>query len=131
MANHPIVHIEIPASDPQTAARFYSGVFDWNLQHDEQFNYLMFQDGGPGGAFVQTGDGGEMGPATKPGDVRIYIGTDDIEASLAAVEAHGGKTLVPKTEIPGTGWFGIFADPFGNTMAVYTDLQQAGAGEST
>ena len=32
----------------------------------------------------------------------------------------GASTLVPKTEIPGTGWFAIFTDPTGNRMALYT-----------
>jgi predicted enzyme related to lactoylglutathione lyase len=123
MANHPIVHVEIPAIDPQAAGKFYAEAFNWTLQAEEQFNYMMFQDGGPGGAFVQTGTSGDdMGPVYRPGDVRIYIGTDDIETSLAAVEAHGGKTVVPKTDLPGWGWFAFFADPFGNTMALFTAL---------
>ena len=119
MANHPIVHVEISATDPQAAGKFYSSVFDWKLEHDETFNYLQFAaPPGPGGAFQQTDDGGN-----RPGMVRVYIGTDDIEATLARIEASGGKVLMPKTEIPMIGWFAIFNDPTGNELALYTAME--------
>jgi predicted enzyme related to lactoylglutathione lyase len=28
--------------------------------------------------------------------------------------------VVPKTEIPGIGWFGVFTDPTGNKVGLYT-----------
>ena len=59
-----------------------------------------------------------------PGDVLIYIGTDDIEASLAKIQALGGKVVAPKTEIPQTGWFAIFTDPTGNKIGLYTAMHQ-------
>ncbi len=58
----------------------------------------------------------------KLGEVLIYVSTDDIDATLARVEALSGKTLEPKTEIPHTGWFAIFADPAGKRIALYTTL---------
>jgi len=121
MSNHSIVHIEIPASDPATASKFYADLFDWKIQVDPSFDYHMFQaDPGPGGGFVKIGDD----PTYKPGEVLIYISTDDIDATLARIESHGGKTLQPKTEIPNTGWFAIFSDPTGNRLALYTSMRQ-------
>src|SRR5437588_8774900 len=105
VAQHPIVHIEIPATDPAAGAKFYADLFGWNLQTDPNFDYHMFQaEGGPGGGFVKAG--ASEGPIQyKPDSVFIYIATDDIDATLARVESLGGKTLVPRTEIPQTGWF--------------------------
>jgi uncharacterized protein len=51
-----------------------------------------------------------------------YVSTDDIDATLAHVEALGGKTLLPKTEIPHNGWFAFFADPAGNRIGLYTGM---------
>src|SRR5438132_11514635 len=119
MANHPIVHLEIPANDPKEAGKFYAELFDWKLELDPNFNYLQFEaPPGPGGAFIQVGKG-EAGDI-KPGDMVVYFGTDDIDATLAKVEALGGKALIPKTEIPNVGWFGWFSDPTGNKVALYT-----------
>ncbi|HEY7123085.1 MAG TPA: VOC family protein [Ktedonobacterales bacterium] len=117
MSKHPIVHIELPANDTKAAGQFYATVFGWKTQTDPNFDYTMFAaEGGPGGGFIKAGEG-----ETKIGQPLIYIDTDDIDASLAQIEAHGGKTLTPKSEIPGVGWFAVFSDPAGNRVALYTD----------
>lgn len=97
MAPHAIVHVAIPAPNPAVLGPFYAELFGWKL-HDPTFNnYHPFHaDSGPNGAFVQVND--TTGP--KVGEVVIHVSTDDIDATLARVEALGGKTLHPKTEIP-------------------------------
>lgn len=116
MSDHPICHVEIPASDPAAASVFYAGVFDLPIQADPALNYHMFEpQRGPGGAFVQVG----ATAGAKIGEVLIYVSTDDIDATLAKAEALGAKTLTPKTEVP-YGWFAVFADPAGNRIALYT-----------
>jgi len=115
---HPIVHIEIPANDTGAAANFYKDVFDWKVEVDDTYHYAQFSvEGGPGGGFVVPGSEGPM--TYKADRLLVYIGTDDIEASLASVEAHGGKTVLPEQEIPHVGWFAIFTDPTGNTVALF------------
>jgi uncharacterized protein len=116
MSAHNVVHIEIPSTDTKANAKFYGEAFGWQLEHDDQFDYWQFKaESGPTGGFPGT-DGPSGG---KIGEVIVYIGTDDIEASLAKIESLGGKTLAPKMEIPGTGWFAFFADPSGNKLALY------------
>ena len=117
MSKNSIVHIEIPASDRLTAARFYSEVFGWEYQDMPEMSYTTFNTGNVGGGY------NPLGEQVKPGDVMVYVGSDDIEADLEQVEAQGGKTLVPKTEIPSVGWFAIFADPTGNALALFTEMQ--------
>ena len=120
MSNHPIVHIEIPAKNPQASSKFYAAAFDWTIQVSPDFaDYPMFQaEGGPAGGFTMVGD--MHGVSTKTGEVLIYISTDDIDASLASVEKHGGKKLLGKTEIPQVGWFALFSDPEGNKIGLFT-----------
>jgi predicted enzyme related to lactoylglutathione lyase len=118
MSNHPIVHIELSANDREAAAAFYAKIFGWKIEQMPAMNYATFEaSGGPGGGFNPVG---KDNPA---GSVIVYIATDDIPATLKQVEASGGKTLVPKTEIPGMGWFGVFADPTGNKVGLYTNGQ--------
>jgi uncharacterized protein len=122
MANHPIVHVEIPSNEPKQAGEFYSSLFDWKLELDPNFNYLQFDaQGGPSGAFVQVGEQG--GTQVSPGKLLVYIHSDDIDATLDKVVSLGGKTVVPKTEIPKMGWFGIFTDPTGNAIGLFTPMQ--------
>ncbi|HEY8284536.1 MAG TPA: VOC family protein [Chloroflexota bacterium] len=121
MASHPIVHIEIPLPNPGTDSSFYAAALGWKLQTDPTYDYTQFTaEGGPGGGFVSTAPSSPMpGTIGKP---LIYLATDDIDASLAAVEAHGGKTVQPKMEIPNVGWFARFTDPSGNQFAFFTPI---------
>lgn len=117
MTKRNIVHIEIPATDGKASGAFYEKLFGWHIMHDEQFNYTMFDPHeGPGGGFSWVNE------HTKPGDVLIYINSEDIEADLKQAAALGGSILREKEEIPGTGWFGIFKDPVGNMIGLYTAM---------
>ena len=120
MSNHPIVHIEIPAKKAEEAGKFYGDLFGWKIEADPTYNYVQFiAEGGPGGGFVEVGQSG-MPIEYKSDSLLVYVGTDDIDATLAKVESLGGKTLMPKTEIPQVGWWGVFSDPTGNRVALYT-----------
>ncbi len=121
MAQFPVVHIEIPAVNPHASGKFYQTVFGWNVQADDTFGYVQFQaEGGPGGGFPSIVTEGPFQYRTD--SVLIYLGTDDIEGTLAQIEAQGSKTLMPKAEIPGIGWWAVFLDPNGNRLALFTPM---------
>lgn len=123
MHAQPIIHIEFAAADPTATARFYADVFGWQVAPDAAHDGLQFQAaGGPGGAFVDACDATSPSSALKnqSGNVLLYLDTDDIEATLAAVERHGGATLLPRTAIPQVGWYAVFADPAGTRMALFS-----------
>ena len=117
MSKRNVVHVEIPAANVEGAAKFYADLFGWKLQNIPEMNYTMWEAGdGSGGGFP------EVSADNPAGQVLVYIDSDDIEADLKQVEKLGGKMLHPKTEIPGMGWFGIFKDPTGNVLALYTSM---------
>jgi predicted enzyme related to lactoylglutathione lyase len=115
MANHSIVHVEIPAVDAGASGTFYQDVFGWKVETNQMHNYVTFEtEGGPRGGFT-----GPTEPSYKPDRLLVYLATDNIEATLATIEAHGGKTVLPKTEIPHVGWWAIFTDPAGNHLGLF------------
>lgn len=116
--SHPIVHVEISASDLKEAADFYSTVFGWEMNEYPEMNYITFETGyGPGGGLNPVTD---ISPAGK---ILVYIDTDDLDATLAAIEGRGGKVLSPKLEIPTIGWMATFSDPTGNVLALLQPLE--------
>jgi predicted enzyme related to lactoylglutathione lyase len=48
----------------------------------------------------------------------FYVSTTDIDASLEEAGRLGGKTVLPRTELPGGTILGFFADPEGNTVGL-------------
>ncbi len=115
MSKRNIVHIEIPAVDGKQAGQFFKDLFGWKIDREESMDYTLWEpEQGPGGGFTPLAD------EIKPGDVLIYVDSPDIDADLKRAVELGGTLVAPKTEIPGIGWFGIFKDPTGNRIAVYT-----------
>ncbi|MGE5602759.1 MAG: DUF892 family protein [Nitrososphaerales archaeon] len=108
-----LIHVEIPAANRKEAARFYGELFGWNYEHIDPMNYTTFQTGTVRGGFP---DISEMNPV---GQITIYARSNDIESDLRRAEALGGKTIVPRTEIPGRGYFAILADPTGNPVGLF------------
>ncbi|NWG34583.1 MAG: VOC family protein [Chloroflexi bacterium] len=117
MSKRNVVHVEIPAADVEAASEFYRELFGWKIQHVPEFDYTMWEDGsGLGGGF------NKVSPENPAGRLLVYFDSNDIDADLKNVERLGGRVLQPKTEIPRTGWFGIFQDPTGNILALYTSM---------
>jgi hypothetical protein len=117
MTKRNVVHIEIPTKDAKASAEFYQKLFGWHMETVEEMDYTMFDPHeGPGGGFSNVDEN------VKPGDVIIYINSEDIEADLKKAAELGGNIVQEKMEIPQTGWFGMFNDPTGNTIALYTSM---------
>jgi predicted enzyme related to lactoylglutathione lyase len=121
MANHTIAHIELSAEDASASGKFYNEVFGWEIATNSEHNYVTFQaESGLRGGFADSKE-----PTYEPGRVLVYLATDDIDATLAAIEAHGGKTEHPKVEIPHIGEWAVFTDPAGNRLALFKSTRHA------
>lgn len=112
--HHTIDYIELAAPDIEAAKRFYADAFGWS-----------FNDYGPAYAGIRAADGeGEVGGlnsagAAGPGLPLVIIYSDDLDATLAAVRAAGGRITTEPFEFPGGRRF-HFADPAGNELGAWT-----------
>ena len=118
MASHAIIHVELPARDLEASSDFYEKLFGWKINRSP--NYVAFQpESGPGGGFNPLADESSgQKVLIKPGDVFIYVDTEDIDQTLEKAVALGGQVLIGRTEISGAGWFAVFIDPTGNRMGL-------------
>lgn len=107
MAN-PLSHFELMTADPAKCKAFYGAVFDWQFDDGAMPGYTLIDTGTePTGALFKK-------PDSAPGVcMNTYFQTHDIDSVLKNVCDNGGTVLVPKTEIPGTGYFAMFTDPEG------------------
>ncbi|MBI5944586.1 MAG: VOC family protein [Chloroflexi bacterium] len=120
MSKRNIVHVEIPAANVESGGKFYGDLFGWKLQHMAEMNYTMWE------AEDHTGGGiTEVSAENPAGQVLVYIDSDDIDLDLQNVTKLGGTVIRAKTEIPGMGWFGIFKDPTGNALGLFTSMKPA------
>ena len=114
-------HIEIPVTDHARAKAFYSEVFGWTFQDVDMpgMKYTLYftGEGGIGGGFM-------IPPEGAPKQIVNYILVDEIEPALERISQNGGKTIMPKQEVPQAGWFAIAADPDGNSIGIWKSAQK-------
>ena len=105
MAN-PLRHWELMVGDVAEAKRFYGAVFGWQFEESKVTGYTS----------ISTGEGVAGGMIAKPptaptSALNVYFQVEDVTQTLRAVVEAGGVVVVPKTAIPGVGWFAMFLDP--------------------
>ncbi len=111
--HHAIDYIELNVTDLAAARAFYEAAFGW-----------QFNDYGPDYAGIRSPDGdGEVGGlnparAPRPGGPLVLLFSDDLDATVAAVEAAGGVVIEPPYPFPGGRRF-HFTDPSGNELGVW------------
>jgi predicted enzyme related to lactoylglutathione lyase len=114
---HQIVHFEIPADDVKRAQAFYGELFGWQFSnppgYDDYWAVDAGEDASHGIAMMAR-----QNPAHGPTN---YIGVESVADSLAKVEDLGGKVLVPRSPVPGMGWFAHCQDTEGNVFALWED----------
>ncbi len=133
--DHTIVHFEIPADQPERAAKFYRELFGWNINRWENpggMEYWMVEtvptnaEGMP----VRPGVNGGLMPRMFPGQVPTnYIAVADLDEAVAKAERLGAKVMMRRQPVPGMGWFAQLTDTEGNVFAMWqTDMAAGTAG---
>lgn len=109
----PLCHFEFMVSNPERTGEFYRNLFGWSLDAESMPGYTLVNTGHePSGGIFQRPD---SAPAPC---VNVYFKVANIETTLDTARSHGAKVLVPKTEIPGVGFFAMFADPEGIAVGI-------------
>ncbi|WP_426244439.1 VOC family protein [Nocardioides sp. LHG3406-4] len=111
--HHTISYVELNVRDLAAARAFYEQAFGW-----------AFNDYGPDYAGIRAPSGeGEVGGLNaerepSPGGPLVLLFSEDLDASVAAVEAAGGQVTEGPYDYPGGRRF-HFTDPDGNGLGVY------------
>jgi uncharacterized protein len=109
---------ELMTTDTDAASDFYSRVVPWKAEDSGMPSYSLWMSGKvrAGGLMALPEDDG----SSTPPHWIIYVGTEDVDATVAAAEKLGGKVLKPAVDIPNVGRFAVLADPQGAALAVFT-----------
>jgi uncharacterized protein len=117
MPKNVIQHHEWNTRNPKRLQNFYSKIFDWKFNDKVMPGYTLID--GIGGVFEIPADMADM-----PTGVTNYVNVDNLDAKEALVRAAGGTIYKSKQEVPGMGWFTIFADPDNNTIAMWQPMMK-------
>ena len=121
---------ELMTPDADGSKAFYDRVVGWNIQtthgDSKDYGFINNADGGMTGGVLHLTDEMQQHGA-RPCWIG-YVGVDDVDSSLGAIEAAGGNVLMPARDIEMAGRIAMVADPNGAPFYVMTP---SGEGEST
>jgi uncharacterized protein len=119
MANN-ISFFAINADDVPRARTFYETVFDWNFEPWGPPDFYLIHTGAqqdgtlPGGLQQRR----ELVPGQKMVGFECTIEIGNIDQTIRAIEANGGRMATPKFHIPTVGTIAYFFDPEGNVVGI-------------
>ena len=114
--HHAIDYVELTVTDLAAAKHFYAEAFGWG-----------FTDYGPAYAGIRGADGrheagglrlDEQPP--RPGGPLVLLFSADLDRTVGAVEAAGGRVTEGPYAFPGGRRF-HFTDPSGNVLGVWAE----------
>jgi len=110
-------HFAINAGDVGRAKRFYEQVFGWTFDPWGPPDFYQIKNAGHGvlGALQERR---ELKPGVHMAGYEPSLGVEDLKATLAAVEANGGRILMPPYRIDGVGELAYVEDTEGNFVGV-------------
>ena len=115
------VWFEIPVIDFDRAKKFYSDIFQFQIEEEEMGGSLMGffpMEGYANSGAIVKGEGYE--PSDK--GAMIYLnGGDDLQVVEDMIEPAGGKVIMKKMKISDEiGFMAIFLDTEGNKLALHS-----------
>ncbi len=123
---------EIPAYDITRATTFYNAIYNMEMEHGQNGEFLMAYFPSDASTGTGTGVAGALiqGPGCYPNDsgVLIYLNAgNDMDSILGRIELAGGRIIMPKTLISDTsGYFALFIDSEGNRLALHEGATRVG-----
>ena len=115
----PVVHFEIIGKDGAKLQSYYSELFGWEIDADNEMGYgLIPREGNTSDDGIGIGGGVGGGPEGYDGHVTFYIEVPDVEAALAKAESLGGTRVMGPETIMESIVLGQFTDPEGHLVGV-------------
>ncbi|NGQ96843.1 VOC family protein [Brevibacillus sp. SYP-B805] len=110
-----VLRFEFQVPNPEQAIQFYTNCFHWKFEKMVGHDYWFITTGesdkpGIDGGLMKSPDGGTR--------TTISIEVPSVDEYLNKVVENGGKVVVPKTAVPGMGYFAYCVDPQGLLFGV-------------
>jgi predicted enzyme related to lactoylglutathione lyase len=117
---NPVLQFQILSNAPDETARFYSGLFGWTVDTGNPMGYRQIDTGSA------QGIRGGIWPAPPQASnlVQLFIGVEDVAASVAKAEGLGARTIIPHTTLPEGDQMAVMLDPHGMPFAIWRQAQR-------
>src|SRR5262245_56747394 len=122
-----LVHFEIPSDDIERSKKFYNELFGWNIEKwpgstlsaatGDPMEYWMVTATDDKGKALTGGMMKRQMPQQQ--GITNYVDVKSVVEYSTKVEKLGGKVVVPKSPVPGMGYFAVCQDTENNAFAIW------------
>ncbi|MGE3821230.1 MAG: VOC family protein [Isosphaeraceae bacterium] len=121
-----ICHFEIPVDDLDRASEFYRGLFGWEVTpwggDDAIIHSIKTVPTDDKGQPIRQGVNGMLIKKQNPQHpFANYVMVEDLDAFAEKLVGLGGQIALPKTAVPGMGWFLYFKDLDDNILGLWQE----------
>ena len=117
----------INADDVPRARKFYEAVFGWSFEPWGPPNFYLIETGKERMTAVRGAlqERRELAPGQKTVGFECTISVADIDHTIRAIEANGGRIAAPKFHIHTVGTVAYFFDTEGNVAGIIQQEETA------
>jgi uncharacterized protein len=112
---NPVLQFQIISKAPDETAAFYASLFGWRVDANNPMGYRQIETGSKAG--IQGG----IWPAPPQAltFVQLFVGVDNVKASVAQAIALGAELIIPPTILQEGGEMAVLHDPQGLPFAMW------------
>ena len=118
-----IVYFQIPSDDIERSKKFYNQLFGWKIDKSPEANTPEGMENWSITTTDHNGKealGGGMSKRQMPQQqITNFIDVKSVDEYLSKVERLGGKVVVPKTSVPGIGYYAVCLDTENNSFGIF------------
>jgi len=124
-----IVYFQIPSDDIERSKKFYNQLFGWTIDKMSESNTPREMENWEVTTTDDKGNkalGGGMSKRQMPQQqITNFIDVKSVDEYSSKVERLGGKIVVPKTVVPGMGYYAVCLDTENNSFGIYESHENA------
>ena len=119
---------ELATSDPQSAKKFYAGLFGWSIKDNpmgEGFVYTLLQIGGKDVAalYQLMKEQAEQG---VPPNWMCYVAVENADETAKKARSLGGKIMAEPFDVMDYGRMAVIRDPEGAIISIWQPMTHTG-----
>lgn len=125
-----IVYFQIPSDDIERSKKFYNQLFGWKIDKSPEANTPKGMENWTVTTTDHNGNealGGGMSKRQMPQQqITNFIDVKSADEYLSKVERLEGKVVVPKTAVPGMGYYAVCLDTENNSFGIFESSENVG-----
>jgi predicted enzyme related to lactoylglutathione lyase len=124
-----IVYFQIPSDDIERSKKFYNQLFGWKIDKSPESNTPKGMENWTVTTTDHNGNDSLSGGMSKrqmpQQQITNFIDVKSVNEYLSKVERLGGKVVVPKTAVPGMGYYAVCVDTENNSFGIFESGENA------